>query len=126
MIHDDSTIAGASQEEHDEGLRAFFKKADELGLTLNEPKCKISQPEIPFWGMIVSKDGLKPDPLKIETLKQITTPKSKEELVSFLAMVRANDNFIPNIPKNTPLLRYLTKRGTRFKWTDAHEKEFLQ
>ena len=124
MIHDDSTIAGVDQKDHDEGVRAFFKKADELGLTLNEPKCKISLPEIPFWGLIVSKDGLKPDPLKIETLKQISSPKSKEELISFLAMVRANDNFIPNIPKKTPLLRELTKKGTRFKWTDAHEEEF--
>ena len=124
MIHDDSTVAGTGQADHDNGLRSFLKTADELGLTLNEEKCKISQPEIPFWGMIVSKDGLKPDPLKVETLKQISSPKTKEELVSFLAMVRANDNFIPNIPKHTPLLRELTKKGTRFNWSEAHEKEF--
>ena len=54
--------------------------------------------------MIVSKDGPKPDPLKVETLKQISFPKTNEELVYFLAMVRVNDNFIPYIPKHTSLL----------------------
>ena len=74
MIHDDTTIAGANQTDHDEGLRNFFAKADELDLTLSEPKCHFSKSEIPFWGLIVSKDSIKPNPLKIKTLHQQTSP----------------------------------------------------
>ena len=39
-------------------------------------------------------------------------------------MVRANDNFIPNVAAETSLLRELTKKGVRFRWTDQHEAQF--
>ena len=124
MIHDDTTIAGLDQKDHDNGVRNFLQRADDLGLTLKESKCVFSKPEIPFWGLIVSKDGLRPNPLKVQTLHQQVTPQNKQDLISFLAMVRANDNFIPNIAAETALLRQLTKKGVRFRWTEEHEAQF--
>ena len=124
MIHDDTTIAGEDQSDHDDGVRKFLAKADELNLTLNDHKCLFSKPEIPFWGLTVSKDGIKPNPFKVKTLHQQASPQSKQELVSFLAMVRANDNFIPNVAAETSLLRKLPKKGVHFKWTEQHEAQF--
>ena len=124
MIHDDVIISGTDQEDHDAGLRAFMQRITELGLTLNASKCIFSAPEVPFWGFIVSKDGIKPDPLKLEALKQQKRPESKHELLSYLAMVRAKQDFLPNIADMTAALRKLTKKGIRFVWTDEHEQEF--
>ena len=124
MIHDDTTIADKDQKDHDEGVRKFLAKADELNLTLNDTKCVFSKPEIPFWGLNVTKDGIRPNALKVKTLHQQVRPQDKQELVSFLAMVRANDNFIPNVAAETSLLRELTKKGVRFRWTEQHEAQF--
>ena len=44
--------------------------------------------------MVFGKDGVKPDPEKVETLKHITRPENKEELVSFLCMMQSNAEFI--------------------------------
>ena len=118
MIHDDVIISGVDQEDHDKGLRAFLQRITELGLTLNASKCLFSQSEVPFWGFIVSKDGIKPDSLKLEALKQQKRPQTKHELISYLAMVRAKQDFLPNIAGMTAALRQLTKKGVRFIWTE--------
>ena len=119
MIHDDSIVAGCDQIDHDHGVRAAG-----LGLTLNESKCVFGASEVPFWGFIVSRDSIKPDHLKVKTLQQQKRPQTKEELISYLAMVRAKSDFVPNIAKETSTLRNLTKKGVHFKWTDEHEVEF--
>ena len=93
MIHDDVIISGETQEDHDEGVRAFLQRTSDLNLTLNESKCIISKHEVSFWGLIISKNGIKPNPLKIKTLEQQTRPQNKDELISFLAMVRSNTDF---------------------------------
>ena len=95
-----------------------------LGLTLNPKKCIFSVSSIPFWGCIISDQGIKPNPLKIQTLQQSKRPHTKEELISFLAMVRANSDFIPSLAKHTSNLRQLTKKGVHFNWQQVHETEF--
>ena len=124
LIHDDGTIAGFSQEDHDEAVYRFLDRCVELGLTLNPKKCIFSAPSIPFWGCIISNEGIKPNPLKVKTLQQTTRPDTKEELISFLAMVRSNSDFIPSLAKHTVNLRALTKKGVHFDWKEVHETEF--
>jgi len=54
------------------------------GLTLNRKKCKFGAKEIQFWGLLVSAEGIRSDPEKVEALNHLITPNNKEELVSFL------------------------------------------
>ena len=93
-------------------------------MTLNLSKCLFGKDEIPFWGLIVSKDGLKPDPKKVESLKLASPPTSKSELSSFLCMVQSNKDFIPNLASNTRHLRKRLKKHCRFSWDDECQREF--
>ena len=124
IIHDDIVIATPTLSEHEdatiEALQILFK----AGLTLNSKKCLFHKKEIPFWGMIIGEEGVRPDPRKVESLVNATRPESKAELMSFLCMLQANSEFIPNLSKQNVHLRELTKKDVRFKWNRKCEKEF--
>ena len=74
--------------------------------------------------MIVSGDGVKPDPRRIEALDHLEAPINKEELRSFLCMMQSNAEFIPNFAKISANLRELTKDKVHFKWTNVHQTTF--
>ena len=88
IIHDDVVVATKTTEEHEQTLKEVLRTCAELGLTLNPNKCIFKKSEIPFWGMIVSKDGVRPDPSKVQALKDASRPRTKNELMSFLCMVQ--------------------------------------
>ena len=96
-IHDDIIIASKSKDQHDRILEQVMRILDESGLTLNEDKCLFAKSEIPFWGLIVSAEGIRPDPAKVEALKQATIPSNKAEVQSFLCVLQSNSDFIPKL-----------------------------
>ena len=124
IIHDDVVIATASEEEHDKIVETVLQTLEDLGLTLNPNKCIFKKPEIPFWGMLISKDGVRPDPTKVQALRDATHPETKAELMSFLCMVQASGEFIPGLSRETANLRELTRKNARFKWSKKCQKEF--
>ena len=123
-IHDDVIIGGRTREEHDANLHAACKKIQASGMTLNIDKCIIGKSEIPWWGLIITNEGIKPDPEKVKSLQHATRPRNKDEVRSFLCMVQSNKDFIPNIALMTTNLRNLTKKHTKFIWTDQCQGEF--
>ena len=70
--------------------------------------------------MILSRDRVSPDPLKIEALKRLPEPKDEKLLQSFLGIVNYLSRFDPNIANMTHNLRELLKKGSDPKWTDMH------
>ena len=95
-------------------------------MTLNPTKCEFAKQEIKFWGLIVSSEGVKPDPTKVEALEHLEAPRNKEELRSFICMMQSNAEFIPNFAKKSANLRELTRDKARFKWHNEHQSTFEQ
>ena len=94
------------------------------GVTLNPSKCTFGATEIDFWGLRIGSAGVRPDPAKVEALKHITPPRSKEELISFLCMMQSNADFIPNFAQHAAKLRELTKKNSLFTWTKEHHAAY--
>ena len=86
FISDDMIIFNKSLEDHLQTLDKLFTKIDELNLKLNRSKCLFGKNEIKFFGVIISKDGVKADPSKIESLQQAKSPQNVKELRSFLGL----------------------------------------
>ena len=124
VIQDDIVVATADKETHYQTLQAVITALEKAGLTVSPDKCILGQPEIPFWGFKVNKNGIKPDPNKVQAVQEAGRPTSKDELRSFLCMIRSNGTFIPDLATSTANLRELTKQNAVFKWTETHEKEF--
>ena len=50
-------------------------------------KCVFRQPEISYLGEVVTQDGVKPDPEKIQAITDMPTPTNATELQRVLGMV---------------------------------------
>ena len=50
--------------------------------------------------MIFSKDGVRPDPSKVDALKDAEPQRSKEKVTSFLCMIQSPAEFIQMLSKN--------------------------
>ena len=74
-IHDDITIYGTDDEDHDKNIIAFMERAAQKGLTLNSKKCCIKQPCVSFFGVTFSADGMSPDPKKIQGIVDMPAPQ---------------------------------------------------
>ena len=108
LIHDDLVIATETEKQHENTLHLVMQAISDAGVTSNPSKCVIGAKEIEFWGMLISANGIRPNPAKVEALNHITLPNNKEELISFLCMMQANAEFIPNFAQKSAALRDIT------------------
>ena len=65
-----------------------------------------------------------PDPTKVEAIKKIQAPQTKQELQSFLGMVNYPVQFIKDMSQLTDNMRLLFKKNSLFQWTESHEANF--
>ena len=86
-ITDDMVIAGRDEMEHDRNFLAFMEKCMSNNLTLNVEKIQFKQSQVSFYGHCWSKQGISPDPKKIEALNHVEFPPDKETMRSFLGMI---------------------------------------
>ncbi|CAB4029394.1 Hypothetical predicted protein, partial [Paramuricea clavata] len=124
LIHDDLIVATETDGEHHSAITAVMQAITNAGITLNPSKCTFGATEIEFWGLRIGSARVRPDPGKVEALKHITPPRSKEELISFLCMMQSNADFIPNFAQHAAKLRELTKKNSRFTWTKEHHAAY--
>ena len=73
---------------------------------------------------MLSADGVKPDPRKIDAIKYLPEPRTEALLQLFLGIVNYLSQFSPNIAKMTCNLRELLKKNTEFLWHPQHSKDF--
>ena len=124
VIHDDIVIATKTLAEHETMVEQVMAIVEKAGLTFKASKCVFAAKEIHFWGLIVSAEGVRPDPAKVEALSHMAAPKDKDELNSFLCMMQSNAEFIPEFSKKAAKLRELTKKSARFSWRKEHQQCF--
>ena len=84
-----------------------------------------------WFGHIYSKQGMSPDPAKVDHIKAWPAPKNKDEVKSFLQTVQfvaqfmRSENGTPHSDVTAPL-RYLTRQNVRFEWTDKCQRAFIE
>ena len=117
-IHDDVIIYGYTREDHDANLINFLNVCQMEGLCLSSKKLELCHDRVSFFGAIYSREGVKPDPRKIQGIEEMTAPETKQQLQSFLGMVTYMENFIPHLSHHTELLRQLLKKDVTFYWDD--------
>ncbi|XP_041472606.1 uncharacterized protein K02A2.6-like [Lytechinus variegatus] len=84
----DIVIWGSTDAEHDARLHWLLKRCQAVGIVLNKEKCQFRLKEISFLGHIVSNSGLKPDPLKIEAILNMTDPSCKDDIHRLRGMIQ--------------------------------------
>ena len=130
VIADDFLIAGFGETDAEVNLslekneRAFFKKCREWNLKLNKLKLKRAQTEVRFMGHLLTPDGLKADPAKIEAILDMPPPTDVKGLKRFLGMVNYLAKFLPLLSDMTELLQRLEDKAVDWCWLAQHQKAF--
>ena len=94
-ITDNMIIYSITKDEHDRNLLRFLQVTKDKGLRLNKDKIQFKKTEVSFFGHRWSKDGLSPDPKKIQLIINMDFPEDKETMHSFLGMVNFLNYYSP-------------------------------
>ena len=120
---DDVKVKESTEERHDIQLFETVERAFKAELKFNLNKCCIKKWEIEYFGRIITPQGVKPCPKKVNSIAMLAVPKDKQELQSLLGTVNFMSTFITNTTKKTHLMRSLLKRDVHFLGTSDMQKK---
>ena len=123
-IADDIVMFGYNDQDHDAALYSVLDRAPDVGMRFNPDKCAFKRDNISFYGVTLSAEDIKPDPGKIEAIKNLPEPRIEGLLQLFLGIVNDLSRFSPNIAKMMCNLRALLKKNTEFLWLPQNSDDF--
>lgn len=121
---DDIIIFSTSLQEHGENLRKVFSRLREANLKVQLDKSEFFHKEIAFLGHVVTTEGVKPNPEKIQAIKNFPIPRSTKEIKSFLGLLGYYRKFIKDFAKLTKPLTECLKKGRKIDLNDRYVKTF--
>ena len=110
---DDIIVWSDNFENHLQHLNQVFDRLRQANLSLKPRKCSFAKSEVTYMGQIISKEGIKVDPAKIEAVKSFPLPHNQHDVRSFLGLANYYRKFVKgysNIAQ--PLNRLLTKQNS--------------
>ena len=130
VIADDLLVFGegndieTARKDHDQNLRNALQRARERNLKMNKEKAKLRLTEVPYIGQVLTSDGIKPDPKKVEAIQNISQPTDVPSVKRFHGMVNYLSKFLPNISTITEPLRQLEAKDVEWHWDENQQKAF--
>lgn len=121
---DDVVIYGQSVELHNERLREVFERLRLHNLKLQPDKCEFLRKEVSYLGHVISDEGVKPDPAKVEKVYNYPRPRNAKEIKMFCGLASYYRRFIPKFSHVAKPLYNLVKKEVTFKWEDEQERAF--
>jgi hypothetical protein len=114
---DDITVFSKSYKEHYHHLKKVFLKCRNFGLSLNPKKSLFSMKEGKLLGHIISAEGVRIDPSRVEAIQTLYFPRSKKEVQSFLGKIIFLRRFISNFVELVKYITSMLRKGNEVKWT---------
>ena len=116
---DDILIYSNSQEEHTEHAQKVLEKLKQAGLYLDINKCQFHVQEVKYLGLMITTEGLKMDPQKVETITQWKPARCVKDVQAFLGFANFYRRFIRGYSKIAAPLSALTRKDRKafmFPW----------
>ena len=79
---DDVVICSTIFDEHLERFEAIFSRLKQKNLKLKPFKCEFFKAEVTYLGQVVSEEGIRTDPSKLEAVQKWPAPKIIREVRS--------------------------------------------
>lgn len=121
---DDIVVHGKDMEEHDLRLQKVLERVESAGLKLNKEKCKLRQKQLSFLGQVVDAAGVRPDPAKVQAIRELAAPENVHELKRVLGMVNYLGKYVPNLSTVGQPLYELLRSKTAWTWGPAQHTAF--
>lgn len=120
---DDMTIFSVSLEEHLQALDKVLLRLKQHGLIIQPDKCEFMKRDCHYLGHVVTADGIKPNPNKIEAIVKYPIPKTPKQIKSFLGVVGFYRKFIRNFAHIAKPLTNSLKNGVE---VDFHNPKYIK
>ena len=98
-IADDIVIFGYNDQDHGATLFFVLDRTRDVGMKFNPDKCAFKRDSISFYGATLSAEDVKPDPRKIDAIRNLPEQRTEALLQLFLGIVNYLSRFSPNIAK---------------------------
>ncbi|EGT33479.1 hypothetical protein CAEBREN_32143, partial [Caenorhabditis brenneri] len=121
---DDLLIVSDSREQHLTDIEEVLQNIITIGFKIKIQKCKFSQREVTFLGLLVGREGVKPNPDKVRSIKDFPTPKSVTGVRAFIGMTNYFRRFIRQFAQLAAPLYDLMKKDAPFVWEQPQQKAF--
>ena len=121
---DNILVYSRDRENHDTHLRVVLEtlRKEQLYAKLN--KCEFWLNEMSFLGHIVSKEGIRVDPKKIEVVVELKPPRNVTEVRSFLGLAGYYKRFVKGFSMTAaPMTRFLQK-NVKYEWSEKCQRSF--
>jgi hypothetical protein len=123
-IADDLLIYGSSIEDHDAKLEKLLKRCLNTGIRLNPQKMKLRLTSVPFMGHVLTDEGMKPDPEKVEAIISMPPPEDVDEVHRLCGMVNFLAEFVPSLASIMSPITQLKGKNVPFNWSSSQQKAF--
>ena len=124
MFIDNILVYSKNQEDHDTHLQVVLETLRKKQLYAKVSKCEFWFREVSFLRHIVSKEGIRVDPKKIEVIIEWKPPRNVMEVRSFLGFAGYYRRFIKGFSMTTTLMIRLLQKNVRFGWSEKCQARF--
>ncbi|KAL4281883.1 hypothetical protein GQ457_03G019080 [Hibiscus cannabinus] len=121
---DDILVYSRTEEDHDRHLLLVLQTLLENQLYAKLSKCEFWIREVVFLGHVVSSEGIRVDPKKVEAIVNWKQPTSVTEIRSFVGLVGYYRRFVSGFSKVAAPLTKLLQKGVKYEWSDARQQAF--
>ncbi|GFX62229.1 retrovirus-related Pol polyprotein from transposon 297 [Trichonephila clavipes] len=106
---DDILCYSENAEEHRSHLRTIFQRLSSYGLKLNISKCVFGVTELILIGHLITPEGIKPLPDKVQAVLDYKQPETVGSLRKFLGLLNFYRRFLPKAAEQQYLLSEFLK-----------------
>ena len=123
---DDNPVYSKDAQEHEQHMKIVLETLREKRLYVKLSKCDFWLKEVSFLGHIVSAEGIRVDPIKIEAVVNWKPPRIVTEVRSFLGLTGHYKRFVKGFSVIASSLTKLLRKGVKFEWSDKCQNSFEQ
>ncbi|CAM4643721.1 unnamed protein product [Lepidochelys kempii] len=123
---DDICVLSQTWEDHVSQVRQVLDQLQGAGLTVKVEKCKVGMAEVSYLGHRVGSGRLKPEPAKVEVIRDWPAPHTKKQVQAFIGMAGYYRRFVPHFSAIATPITELCKKGKPDKvvWTEQCQEAF--
>ena len=111
-------------EQHMDHIAQVFQALRNSNLKIKLKKCYFALPNIHFLGHVVGRDGIKPDPEKIDKVKNYPVPTNLTQLRAALGLFSYYRKFIKDFSRIARPMLTLLKKDAPFNWEEKQQQAF--